>query len=443
MEGQRIGVIGAGVAGLSAAWLLAKRHRVVLYEKNPYVGGHTRTVEVNASRGCVPVDMGFIVYNERNYPHLSGLFGHLGVSSQPSDMSFSASIGEGALEYSGSSLNTLFAQRRNLLRPAHVSMLYDIVRFNSRAKRLLRENLDQDLTLAEFIQRHRFGVALRDHYLLPMAAAIWSCPPASILRFPLFSLLRFFANHGLLDLWDRPQWRTVVGGSHTYVKRMLRSFHGSVRSSDPVVRVVRDARGVTVHTASGTAQALDQVVLACHADEALKLLDRPRYWESEILRSFQYQENRAVLHSDPGLMPRRRRVWSSWNYLAATEGSRTRAVCVTYWMNRLQRIEAQMPLLVTLNPFREPRADLTVSQATFHHPVFDARAMRAQPLLPRIQGHDRIWYCGSYFGHGFHEDALLSAVRVARSLGVAPPWQLERPVRHPARTAPVPAPAVS
>lgn len=419
---KRIAVIGGGVAGLSAAWLLGRRDDVVLYERNDYIGGHSNTVEVETAHGPAAVDTGFVVYNERNYPLLTRLFRHLGVATQETDMSFAASIDEGRLEYAGSGLNTLFAQRANLLKPAYWHMLGDILRFNRDAKRTLRSTENEHTTLGEYLDRNGYGARLSEHYLLPMAAAIWSCPTEAMRDFPARSFLKFFENHGLLDLANRPQWRTVTGGSREYVRRMLADLAGCAFASRPASCVRRVDGGVIVHARGAEPELFDEVVLACHADEALRLIDRPSAAEGRILGAFRYQENRALLHSDPALMPRSTRVWSSWNYLAQSRRGRTRHVSVTYWMNRLHRLATPQPLLVSLNPLREPRADLVATEMTYHHPVFDTAAMAAQGALPTVQGIDRVWFCGSYAGYGFHEDALRSAVQVCSALGVEPPW---------------------
>ncbi len=431
MERQRIAVIGGGVAGLSAAWLLQRDYEVELFEKNDYVGGHTHTIEVPSPQGAVPIDTGFIVFNNENYPHLSALFDHLGVASRASEMSFSASVNAGELEYAGTNINTLFAQRRNLLQPEFHGMLRDVLRFNARAKRVLAEGAVPDLTLGEFLVQEGLGKAFRDYYLLPMAAAIWSCPTSVMLTFPLESFLRFFDNHGLMNLVQRPQWRTVVGGSHAYVKAMLADFSGRVWTQHAVMHAIRDADGVTI-VSRDKERALvqsrfDQVVFASHADETLAMLDRPTYWESELLRRFRYQENRAVLHSDERLMPKSQRVWASWNYLAnSTAEHGVDGVSVTYWMNMLQGLQTPADYFVSLNPLEEPAAESVIADMVYHHPVFDTAAMRAQPLLPHIQGRNRAWFCGSYAGYGFHEDALRSSVEVAARLGVTAPWQVER-----------------
>lgn len=438
---KRIAVIGSGISGLGAAWLLAGRHRVTLFERNAYVGGHTHTLEVEEPGGRrLPVDTGFIVFNDRNYPLLSRLFTELGVEARNTDMSFAASIGPGAVEYSGSDLDGLFAQRTNLLSPAFLGMLWDIRRFGSRCHALLaQEDGFNDLSLGDFLDQERLGARFRDHYLLPMAAAIWSCPTATMLDFPAEGLARFFANHGLLDISGRPQWRTVVGGSHAYVRRLLADLPKGTVVHDAACAVSRTAEGVEVRLASGARQLFDEVVLACHADEALALIADAGADERRLLSAFPFQTNDAWLHTDTRLMPRSRRVWSSWNYLARSSDDGGRAVSVTYWMNRLQGLDSPRDYLVSLNPLQPPRDGQVIARMSYEHPVFDRGAVAAQRELPRFQGRDRLWFCGAWTGYGFHEDGLRSAVAVAEGLGV-----LDHPLAAPTRpevAAPLPAAA--
>ncbi|MDH3452996.1 MAG: FAD-dependent oxidoreductase [Gammaproteobacteria bacterium] len=419
-ETRNIAVVGGGIAGLASAWLLSHRHRVTLFEANDYVGGHTNTVDVDTADGSLAVDTGFVVFNERNYPNLIKLFDWLDVASQATEMSFSVSADNGAYEYAGTNLNTLFGQRSLLLSGAHWRLLGDVIRFNRYAKRALANELTDDLTLGEFLAQGKFDAAFQHFYLLPMGAAIWSCPVQTMREFPARSFLQFFLNHGLLDLTGRPRWRTVSGGSQSYVAKMLRRLRGRVRTNAPVTGVARREQGVAVRTSRGE-QLFDAVVIGCHADQALRVLDTPTPQETAVLVGFRYQDNHAVLHSDTALMPRERRVWSSWNYLRAGHEAAS-AVYVTYWMNRLQQLRGAQPMLVSLNPAAAPDARKTIAEFTYEHPVLDTRAQQSRALLHTIQGQDRLWYCGSYFGYGFHEDALRSALDMCAELGVLPHW---------------------
>jgi predicted NAD/FAD-binding protein len=419
---MRIAIVGSGISGLSCAWLLGQRHDVTVYEGEPRLGGHSHTVDMPWQGGSVPVDTGFIVYNERNYPNLTRLFHHLAVPTRPSDMSFAVSIDGGRLEYSGSSLGTLFAQKRNLIRLSHHSMLFDIVRFNRDAKQFLAVDDRGSTTLARFLDHGRYGVAFRDHYLLPMAAAIWSSSLEAMGDMPAGRFLRFFDNHGLLSIDDRPEWRTVSGGSRVYVDKLAAGLDFRVRLGTPVTALRRSGTGVEVRDGQGGSDRFDQVVLGCHADQALRMIEEPRPAERSILGAFRYQTNRAVLHRDPALMPRRRSVWSSWNHLSAKGQSKTAPASTTYWLNRLQGIDPECLALLSLNPPFEPAADRVVAEYRYEHPQLDGPAMAAQARLTEIQGRDGIWFCGAHWGYGFHEDGLVSGLRVATALGVSPPW---------------------
>jgi len=416
---MKVAVIGSGISGLAAAWLMRKHADVRVYEKNGYAGGHTNTIKVP---GGPAVDTGFIVFNERNYPELTAMLSHLKVASQASDMSFSASIGGGRLEYAGDNLNTLFAQRWNLLDRSHWRMLLDIMRFNRDAKRALKSGLRVDVTLGEFIMQGRYGHELSRRYLLPMAAAIWSCPVGAMLKFPAASFLKFFENHGLLDLMDRPRWRTVSGGSREYVKKLLEGLGGRVHLNTAVTRVRRAPEGVYVQDSTGAEVLYDRVVMASHGDESLALLSDATAEERSILGAFQYQENRAVLHTDRQLMPKRRNAWSAWNYLASETQGEAAQVSVTYWMNRLQDLPGTQDYFVSLNPLNEPAPGSIVYDTLYMHPVFTREAMQAQERLAAIQGQDRLWFCGAWCGYGFHEDGLRSAVQAVGSMGYPIPW---------------------
>jgi predicted NAD/FAD-binding protein len=417
----RIAVVGSGVSGLSAAWLLSARHDVTLFEQTDRLGGHANTVVVDGPQGQIEVDTGFIVYNHQTYPNLVALFDCLGIDSYETEMSFSVSRHAGGLEYAGTSVAALFAQPANIVRPGFWAMLLELRRFYANAPRDLPELAVRPLSLGEYLDLRKYGAQFRNDHLLPMAAAIWSAPPATMLDYPAASFIRFYENHGLLKLHARPAWHTVVGGSKVYVQKLAQRLGGNIRSGNKVVGVARDARGAVVRTADGRAERFDHVVVATHADEALALLGDATDKERRLLGAFRYSNNRAFLHTDSRLMPRRRGVWSSWNYVESRDGA-----YVTYWMNRLQRIPAAPPLFVTLNPSRPPEQASVVTVAEYAHPIFDGKAVEAQKHLWSLQGERNTWFCGAYFGSGFHEDGLQAGLAVAEDLGgVKRPWSVE------------------
>lgn len=423
MQSRRIAVVGSGVAGIGAAWMLSQRHEVTLFEASERLGGHSHTVDCDLAEGRVPVDTGFIVYNEPNYPQLTALFEHLAVPTLESNMSFAFAARDIDLEYAGSGLGTLFAQRRNLIRPRFLGMVRDILRFNKAAhERLTSDTRGDDISLGALLDELGMGEAFRRYYLLPMSAAIWSCPQDVMLAFPARSFLQFFYNHGLIQLSDRPQWRTVAGGSREYLDR-LRPAIAHIHTATPVGSVQRTAAGVRLSGPAGELGIFDDVVMAAHGDQTLAMLDAPREDEARLLGAFRYQSNEGVLHTDAQLMPRRRAVWSSWNHLTTQSVDGTRPVSVTYWMNRLQSLPTATNVFVTLNPLEAPRPERVIKRQRYDHPIFDRDAIDAQAGLAELQGTDRLWYCGSYHGYGFHEDALASAVRVAERLGAPAPWQ--------------------
>jgi predicted NAD/FAD-binding protein len=444
-----IAVIGSGIAGLSAAWLLSRRHDVTLYEKNERLGGHSNTVEVDYDGERMAVDTGFIVYNERNYPNLTKLFGHLGVVTQPSSMSFSVSVDGGDLEYSGGTWGGLFAQPTNVFRPGHWRMLADIMRFFREAPMLLSDASDER-SLGRFLSDQRYSRSFMENHLLPMGAAIWSVPATRMLEFRARSFAQFFHNHGLLRLTRRPVWRSVAGGSARYIERMMRGFGGRVVADAAVTRVEPGPFGVTIHDRKGTIRRFDAAIVAAHADEALAMLADPSDDERRVLGAFRYQPNVAVLHRDAALMPKRRLAWASWNYLAQRNAAgrgdgasgESLDVSVTYWMNKLQTLDRRRPLFVSLNPIRAPRRDKIFATFDYHHPAFDAEAARAQASLSAIQGRRGVWFCGSYCGYGFHEDALSSGLAAAEAFGVTRPWAVAQPAPC-VRDVPLPAPAIA
>ena len=430
---MRIAVIGSGIAGFGAAWLLSSRYQVTVYEANDRLGGHGNTVSVDYDGKQIPVDTGFIVYNEATYPNLISLFAALDVPTKLSDMSFSVSVGNGALEYEGS-LKGLVAQPANLLKPSYYRMLADVARFFCAAPRLLEEESDPDLTLGAFLKREGYGDGFLYDHLLPMGAAIWSCPVETMLAFPARSFVRFFVNHGLLKHAMRPQWFTVDGGSRTYVQRLASEIEqrgGQIRTGHPVRHIRRLETGVMIEEPDGSETYYDQIVIGAHGDEALAMLSDASDEERALLGCFSYQDNVAVLHRDSSLMPKRRMAWASWNYLAEGRRDMDRAVALTYWMNLLQGIDEKHPLFVTMNPLQEPEPALEFARFNYTHPVFDSAAVSAQENLGSIQGVRDTWFCGSYCGYGFHEDGLNAAISVARSLGITPPWETDvSPASH-------------
>lgn len=430
----RIAVVGTGVAGMSAAWLLSERHQVTVYEKSDRIGGHSNTVMAGRDWHKLPVDTGFIVYNEPCYPNLTALFKHLSVPTKPSDMSFAVSLNGGRFEYSGCGFKGLFAQRRNLLNPSFWLMLRDLLRF-------YRETPGQAgklgfATLGDYLEQGKFGRAFQEKHLLPMAAAIWSAPAHQLRDFPIESFIRFCDNHGLLTLGPRPQWRTVEGGSRTYVARLTASYQDRIKTGCGAVSLRQDGAHIVLRDAACGEARYDHVVLACHADEALALIEAPTHDEQALLSAFRYARNEAVLHGDASLMPKRRAAWASWNYLSQSDRGEQKALCVTYWMNRLQGLPQETPLFVTLNPAREPVESKVLHRETYHHPIFDVEALKAQKRLWSLQGRRGLWFCGAYFGSGFHEDGLQAGLAVAEELGgVKRPWQVPndsaRIFRHP------------
>jgi predicted NAD/FAD-binding protein len=421
---KHIAVIGSGIAGLSAAWLLSQRHRVTLLEAAQRPGGHSHTVMAPTGDTLTPVDTGFIVYNERNYPNLTALFAHLGVTTQRSKMSFAASLDDGRLEYSSSGLRGLLGQGSNTVSLRFWLMLRDIYRFYLEAPKLVGRADCARLTLGAYLDSNGYTQAFIDDHLLPMGAAIWSTTAKQMREYPLVAFVRFFIHHGLLDLVNRPKWRTVSGGSTEYVKRMSAGI-GEVRLGAAVRQIRREAGGVTVVDAKGEQSRFTDVVIATHGDEALKLLADPDEAEASLLGAFAYTDNEAVLHTDRRLMPRREHVWSAWNYIGGEGEGADRPLCVTYWMNELQGLDRRYPLFVTLNPTREIEPGQFIRSFHYTHPLFDARAVEAQQHLWRLQGNRRTFYAGSYFGHGFHEDALQAGLAAAEALGgVRRPWSV-------------------
>ena len=415
--GQSFAVVGGGIAGLSAAWLLSRRHDVTVYEAEPRAGGHSHTQIVPAPEGDVPVDTGFIVLNPQTYPNMVALLDHLEVETADTAMTFAVSLDKGKFEYSGAGLPGLIGQPANAFRPSHWRMIADILAFFRRAPALL--DGDDDRALGVFLREEGYGDAFIDKHIVPMAAAIWSCPPSEILTFPVGTFVRFLPSHGLLKATGRPKWRTVRGGSAKYVEKLVAGVSGDVVLGAPVSRISRSMSGIEIVLANGRTHRHDQVIIACHADQALRLIADPTTDETEILGAFGYAHNEAFLHRDDRLMPKRRRLWSSWNYLGET-GERC---SVTYWMNSLQPLATKQHLFVSLNPLAAPAETLIINRMHYRHPIFNGRAMERQRDLWRLQGQRRTWFAGSYFGYGFHEDGLQAGLLAAEEAGgVRRPW---------------------
>lgn len=418
---MRIAVVGSGIAGVGTTWLLSGDHTVDLYEAEPRLGGHTYTVDLSVDGVTFPADTGFQVFNARTYPNLIAFFEQLGIEWMESDMSFSVQVPAEDIEWSGSNLNTVFAQRKNLANPRFLKMLADIVRFSADADRLLADPSIGELTLGELLEREGYRGGFTDWYLIPMGDAIWSTPPGEMLDYPAGTFLRFCDNHGLLHITGKPQWRSVVGGARRYIEAASRSFSGEVHESEPVERVTREGTGVRISTPRRT-ETYDAVVLASHPPETLAMLAEPTPAEREVLGSFSYWDNEVVLHTDASFMPKNRRAWAAWNWFAKTGDIRKDMLVLTYQLNWLQRIPVGTTVMETLNRDRDPAEGTLLAELHFDHPSFTRDAIAAQARVPEIQGTGGVYYAGAWTRYGFHEDGLLSAVRVAGELGVAPPW---------------------
>jgi predicted NAD/FAD-binding protein len=423
---MRIAVIGSGIAGNAAAWSLTAHspHEVVVYERESRAGGHCGTVEVDYDGVTIPVDTGFMVYNDLNYPNLAALFDHLGVPTRPASMSFSVSVADGSFEWAGDSERRLagfFAQKRNLVSPQHFRMLGDIIRFNRQAVQDLGAGRLAGLSLGDYLDRGRYSARFRNDYLLAMGAAIWSTSPAKMLGFPAESFVAFCENHRLMH-WTRPQWRTVVDGSRTYVDKLTAPLRDRMHLGRAAAEVRRFGEHVEVVDHEGHRERFDEVVIAVHSNEALALLADAMPQERAVLAAIPYAPNEIYLHRDPSLMPKRLAAWSSWNLLK--ERDTAQSATVTYWMNRLQGIDPARPLFVSLNPSRPPREDLVFGRIAYDHPQYDHAALRAQASLPAIQGTRRTWFCGAWTRYGFHEDGLVSGLEAAERLGAVVPWRV-------------------
>ena len=414
---QRIAVIGAGVSGLTAAWLLAEHHDIEIFEAADYAGGHTNTEYVASDSRMWPVNTGFIVFNDWTYPNFIKLMDRLGVASEVSNMSFSVDSRRTGLQYNGTNLNTLFAQRRNLLNPRFLKMIREILRFNKETQQQLADQtIDDSETLGAYLDRNGYSTYFRHFYIVPMGSAIWSAPEVVLERFPIRFFLQFFSNHGMLSVDDRPTWRVISGGSAQYVGKMMGRLDGRIRLNNPVQRVERDADGVTVVSA-GEEQRFDQIVFACHSNQALAMLAQPTDAEQQILGAIAYQNNDVVLHTDASVLPSNRRAWAAWNYLIPA--SSHEPVSVTYNMNILQNFHsAEETFCVTLNRSHDIAPDKVIKKFEYAHPVFNLEAVAAQKRYDEIGNQNRSHFCGAYWFNGFHEDGVNSALRVTRAFGV-------------------------
>jgi uncharacterized protein len=428
---MKIAIIGSGISGLTAAWLLHRSHEITVFEANDYVGGHTHTIDVDVDGEQLAIDTGFIVYNDWTYPNFIQLLDQLGVGSLATEMSFSVRCERSRIEYNGSNLNGLFAQRSNLLKPRFHRMLQDILRFNREAVELLENDHDR-LTVDEYVTQRGYSKQFSDLYLIPMGAAIWSCPPETFGKFPVRFIVEFYRNHGLLSIRNRPQWRVISGGSQRYVEKLIAPFEDRIRLNSPVGSIVREESGITIRATGCEYERFDHAIFACHSDQALRILgDNATMTERNVLNEFPYQKNSAVLHWDDSVLPQRRRAWASWNYHIdgsppdgnndSTESSGQSAT-VTYNMNILQRLTAQRTYCVTLNRDATIDPAKVIGKYEYHHPVYTTERRAAQQKHLDLINHQRTSFCGAYWGNGFHEDGVNSALAVCRQLGVEPTW---------------------
>jgi predicted NAD/FAD-binding protein len=419
---MRIAVIGSGIAGLGAAWLLSKQHEVTLFESADRLGGHTNTIDVTLDGITAPVDTGFLVFNQRTYPNLIAMFEHLGIDTTRTEMTLSVAVEADNLEWSGTNANTLFGQRRNLIKPKFWSMIGDILRFNKEASASNFEDKHQNQTLGQYLSEHNYGTAFRDWYLLPMAAAIWSCPSATMLDYPVTTFSRFCLNHGLLQIFNRPPWFTVTQGARTYVEHLTQEI-SQIELNTPVREVIRSDLMVEVVTGAGERKAFDHVVLATHSDQTLALLGDATDLERRLLNSVGYQRNLAVVHTDTSVLPKSSSLWSAWNFSSGAGKPSENPVSVHYLINKLQPLPFQQPVIVSLNPHQQIDSRHVIKKIDYAHPVFGPSSLETQSHLSQAQGQRRTWFCGAWTGYGFHEDGLKSGMAVANALGCLAPWQ--------------------
>jgi predicted NAD/FAD-binding protein len=418
---MKIAVIGTGISGMSAAYFLSQKHEVSVFEKEGYVGGHSRTLTFQEDSNEISVDTGFIVFNHKNYPNLLALFRHLEVPTIKSNMSFGVSINNAWLEYGTMKLSNLFSQKRNFLRPSYYKMLQDVLKFNKKALPYI--NSQAEKTIGDLIEDLKLGNWFKNYYLLPMSGAIWSTPVEDMLNFPAETLIRFFHNHGLLTVDEQPQWYTVKGGSKEYVTRLTSKIKKNIQTNLAVSSVTRDKNSATITDSNGDKHQFDAVIFACHSDQALALIAKPSKEEKSVLGRIQYKPNSVILHQDSSFMPKRKSAWSSWVYLSNSYKDKRNKMSLTYWMNSLQSLQSKKPVLVTLNPSVKPKEELIINEHIFDHPQFNQDAIAAQKDIPLIQGVNKFWFCGAWQKYGFHEDGLSSAINVVKDFGVKLPWE--------------------
>lgn len=419
----RIAVIGTGIAGMGCGYFLHRDNELTFYEQNPYVGGHTNTIVVQESERPVYIDTGFMVYNEGTYPNLTRLFRELQVPSMPTSMSFSVQHVPSGLEFCGSGISGMFAQRKNLLSPSFMSLLGQIHRFNKESVGILEDIRYSTYSLNEYVRERGYGEEFLHKYLIPMSSAVWSTPPDRMLGFPAMTLVRFFKNHGFLGLDCQHTWRTIVNGSQAYREKLIAPFRGKIYTNRAAVKVVRDGTRVTVRDSQGGAQTFDKVILACHADQALRLLENPTGAETRLLSEFKYQNNRVALHTDACVMPKTRRAWSSWNYRIEMNGDGSLHPSTIYYMNSLQKVSDRRDYFVSINDSGKVDPGRVLLNLEYEHPVFSLGAIRAQRDLTQLNWNGHVYFCGSYFKYGFHEDAFASALDLCRNITGQRIWQ--------------------
>jgi predicted NAD/FAD-binding protein len=419
-DNSRIAIIGSGISGLACGYFLADHHQIKLYEKNNYLGGHSNTVNINYDNREIAVDTGFIVFNFQTYPNLVNFFQLLKIEIEKSNMSFAVKIDNGKLEYAGTSLSGIFAQKKNYLDFKFYQMLYDIIKFNKKAIKILDENHDENYRLIDFLNDLKMKDYFKNYYLLPMASAIWSSPIEKIIDYPVKSFVNFFNNHGLLSVNNQPQWYTVKNGSRQYVQKIANKFSDKISLNDQVKKIYLNQQKKWIVESEKSQETFDKVILACHSDQALAMLGKANDNQRDLLANIKYQENIAILHKDQSVMPKARNAWASWVYSSNNQSKNI--LSVSYWMNNLQNIDNNFPLFVTLNPNQEINNKDIFAKIQYHHPVFDNNALKAQKKLSEIQGIDDLYFCGAYHGYGFHEDGLNSAIKVLTKMQIKIPW---------------------